>query len=628
VSIEVELPGIRKNPKDSQSTPKIVRSILVMPSRLEVDFYPEGGDLVAGIAQRVFFRVRAPNGDTAAPDGKWSLHSTKGVIFESKPNESVGAFTFTPDANEAYTLRVPAGSGVSENKKPFESLGIKTEGLVLHVANSVAAEGEAARIDLKRQGPEQRLLAVATCRGQIVAQQFVEPKSAQINVDLPKGVRGIVRLTLYEIRDQRLVPLAERLVYRTPVERLDITAAANLKPGQQGRIDIESRDENGRPILAWALAVAVDDQYRAERHERSLAGWLMLGSEFGADVAEAPLLADDSPATRAALELFLGTRGWRRFVPQASQEQLAKNAPGLFSAENLNPEQARALVTAKAERHLQTLQQQTNLEQSALAEQRERLAGSLMAAIEARGAYGRAPWEYFRLGLGSLAVLAFVAGVLGIVYGLTQLVRRNASRRVLLSSMGAFAVCLALYLPVGAITETVGFGIGEDAVAMKKWDNIVVGVPRGPIVSGPASPLAGQVALAAPQAPAAPTPARHAADLAGALVMNVPGAVLSEPVRATFTQHPQWQERFQVAEKAQQPPMQPGAEFGREFALSNPGDDAQPTLLWHPHLRLDQGQASVAFDVPRTPASYRVLIYGHTEDGRLGFHEQRVEVKR
>lgn len=634
LNVHLELPGLRKDPKDPTGALKMTRSIAVMPSRLDVDFYPEGGDLVAGVAQRVYFRVRAPSGETAAPDGKWSLHSTKGLIFESKPGESLGAFTFTPDAQESYTLRVPAGSGVGENKKPFEALGIQAEGVVLHVANSVAAEGEAARLALKCEGPEQKLLAVATCRGQIVAQRFIETKTSHVNVvniALPNGVRGIVRLTLYAIRDQRLTPVAERLVYRTPAERLDLTAmASNFGPGQQGKIDIEARSENGKPASAWALAVVVDDRYRAERNERSLAGWVMLGSEFGADVAEAPLLADDSPATRAALELFLGTRGWRRFVPQAEQPQREqaqfaqeKSTPRLFSAENLNPEQARALVTAKAERGLTKLQQRIDRERGRLSEQREQLGASLTAAIEARAAYARAPWEYFRLGLGSLAALAFAAGSLGLIFGLARLLRGQASRRALAGALGALGVCLALYLPAASLTEIVEFR-SDDAAALSKWQDIVIG-KRGQFVSPPPAPLAGQVALAAPPAPSTPTTARHAADLAGALVMNVPGAVMSAPVRATFTQHPQWQQRFQSAATMQR--MKSGLEFGREFALSNPGDDAQPTLLWHPQLRLDKGQASVAFDVPKTPASYRVLIYGHTDDGRLGFYEQRIQVK-
>ncbi len=645
IKLDIDWAGGKKTKTNPTGKIKVSRTLAVIPSRLDVDFYPEGGDLVAGIAQRVFFRVRAPNGDTAAPDGKWSLHSTKGVIFESKPNESVGVFSFTPDPRESYTLRVPAGSGVTENKKPFETLGIKTEGVVMHVANSVAAEGEAARLELKRQGPEQKLaqklLAVATCRGQVVAQQFIEAKSAQASVALPRGVRGIVRLTLYEIRDQRLTPVAERLVYRTPAERLDLTAtASNFGPGQSSQLKIESRDENGRQVPAWALAVAVDDQYRAERNERSLAGWLMLGSEFGADVAEAPLMADDSPATRAALELFLGARGWRRFVSPAGDAQLAQQktvpsqtvpsqtVPSLFSAENLSPQQARALVIAKAERGLQTLQEQTDLEQRRLAEQRERLAGSLTAAREARSAYSRAPWEYFRLALGALAVLAFVAGCLALVLGLARLARRHAARRLLAGAMAAFAVCLALYLPVGSITQIVEVD-QDDAKPLTPWQRIAI-AERGnvaPPIAPTIAPLAGQVALAVIPVPAAPTPARHAADLAGALVMNVPGAVSAEPVRPTFTQHPQLQKRFQSAEKLQQPPLQTSPAFGREFALRNPGDDAQPTLLWHPQLRLEQGQAGIAFDVPKTAATYRILVYGHTGDGRFGFAERRIDVQ-
>jgi hypothetical protein len=53
----------------------------------------------------------------------------------------------------------------------------------------------------------------------------------------------------------------------------------------------------------------------------------------------------------------------------------------------------------------------------------------------------------------------------------------------------------------------------------------------------------------------------------------------------------------------------------------------QDTLLWHPALFLANGSAQVAFDVPTAAGIYRVLLLGHTPDGRLGAYEGRLEVQ-
>src|SRR6266700_3169259 len=149
------------------------------------------------------------------------------------------------------------------------------------------------------------------------------------------------------------------------------------------------------------------------------AGNFLVMSDVGADPADAPLLADDSPATQAALELFLGTQGWRRFVAAAKTEpaQFAKGdaAGTLFSAENLSPEQARAQLAARVERSLPALQQRIDRDQSQLADQRETATASVTAALMARDEYERWPSETFRLALGLLAAAALLVGGLCLI---------------------------------------------------------------------------------------------------------------------------------------------------------------------------------------------------------------------
>jgi hypothetical protein len=50
------------------------------------------------------------------------------------------------------------------------------------------------------------------------------------------------------------------------------------------------------------------------------------------------------------------------------------------------------------------------------------------------------------------------------------------------------------------------------------------------------------------------------------------------------------------------------------------------TLLWHPTLWLEQGNAEVHFDIASGQATYRVLLLAHGPSGRFGFFETRLDV--
>src|SRR5262249_2634207 len=91
--------------KDVAKALKEIPIPVVIPSRLTVDFYPEGGELIEGIPTRVYYRVRTPSGEPATPDGHVIVLSGKEVLLDSR-NEAVGVFPLTPEAGDDYTLRV------------------------------------------------------------------------------------------------------------------------------------------------------------------------------------------------------------------------------------------------------------------------------------------------------------------------------------------------------------------------------------------------------------------------------------------------------------------------------------------------------------------------------------------
>ena len=51
------------------------------------------------------------------------------------------------------------------------------------------------------------------------------------------------------------------------------------------------------------------------------------------------------------------------------------------------------------------------------------------------------------------------------------------------------------------------------------------------------------------------------------------------------------------------------------------------TLLWQPDLTVTDGSAPLTFETGSRPAGYRILLLGHSADGRLGFYQGRIDVQ-
>jgi two-component system KDP operon response regulator KdpE len=77
-----DLPGSRATAEilveQGKQKQTVRQDIPLVPSRLAVDLFPEGGVLVAGVRNRVYYRVRAAGGEPAAPEGHVIVLSSRG----------------------------------------------------------------------------------------------------------------------------------------------------------------------------------------------------------------------------------------------------------------------------------------------------------------------------------------------------------------------------------------------------------------------------------------------------------------------------------------------------------------------------------------------------------------------
>ncbi len=175
--------------------------VAMEPTEFTIDFFPEGGDLIAGVKNRVFYRVRSKTGEPVTGDGRVILLTSKNDIVDTHYKLGLGYLDFTPDLKETYTVRITTPAKIAEIANPFAKPGIRRDGVVLHVARAVGNEGDPIRVTLRQQGPARKLILLAHCRGQIVDERTIDVKAGSTDVTLQPtpDARGMIRVTAYEI---------------------------------------------------------------------------------------------------------------------------------------------------------------------------------------------------------------------------------------------------------------------------------------------------------------------------------------------------------------------------------------------------------------------------------------------
>src|SRR6185437_14740485 len=272
--IERGLGTLAVNFADAAMPDTIVRPLPIVLKKLEVEFSPEGGDLVAGLRNRVYFQVRSTLGKPAdlrgqlLEDGKPLGVTVETLASEKTPelNQGMGRFEFKPQSGHKYELRVESPVGVTQR---YQLPDVKPDGVVLSISQGVVGANEAIPVTV-RSTAKRALMVGAYCRGRLLdstelSQIHFVGDEAHAVLTPTSGAGGVCRVTVFEVLpgDARrtLRPVAERLIYRQPAERVQIALQPDQKtyvPRQTVKLGIEAKTEKGEPAPAVVLLRVVD----------------------------------------------------------------------------------------------------------------------------------------------------------------------------------------------------------------------------------------------------------------------------------------------------------------------------------------------------------------------------------
>ena len=143
---------------------------------LDVEFYPEGGVLAAGLENRIYFAARDGHGRPAPISG--SIVNAKGVRL-AKVNSTakgLGAFSFLPDAAETYRLAIDNPAGISES--PVLPPASAEQKVAISTGHGVLSPGAPLEITVPRRKTGCRY-SWRRVRGVLVGQRMLVASSRQ-----------------------------------------------------------------------------------------------------------------------------------------------------------------------------------------------------------------------------------------------------------------------------------------------------------------------------------------------------------------------------------------------------------------------------------------------------------------
>jgi len=301
---------------------------------LDVQFFPEGGNLVDGLESTLGFRVVRQDGKGINFQG-YIINQKRDTLYRFSPLKfGLGHFSFRPLKNNSYQafIRIPGNKDVLV---PLPE--ILQEGIVMQVEDSLEKEIKIILQSSQTDTKETYYLACWSRKGLVSSQKFgLENGKAQILLDKTKLPEGISFITLF---GSNLNPLAERLLFKQPENRMEFRATGlsetySKRDHVQWSLEPKNK-ELMKDLPEISLSVYLDDSLSKDISSTNILSYLYLQSEIKGNIESPGFYLENSPLARKAMNNLLLTQGWRRFKWEEIREKL--NTPPKVLPEMTGP---------------------------------------------------------------------------------------------------------------------------------------------------------------------------------------------------------------------------------------------------------------------------------------------------
>jgi hypothetical protein len=282
-------------------------------SKVQAQFFPEGGNLVDGLKSKIAFQVTDATGAGIAFNGA-IINQNNDTLARFTPHIfGIGNFLLTASKGNKYTAVIRTANGTTVHDLP----PVFDQGFVM----SLEGQGSATlkiSVATNKSGQAEKpvYLFIHTRGGLLTALKQVVSSSGEASFNLESNQLGdgISHLTIF---DKSLKPVCERLYFKQPENILNVTAGTNKSVYQKREnvnLGVQTLNEVSAPVPAsLSLSVYKVDELQPTE-EVNIVNYLLMSSDLGGKI-ESPgyYLNSSDKAAIVAVDNLMLTHGWRRF---------------------------------------------------------------------------------------------------------------------------------------------------------------------------------------------------------------------------------------------------------------------------------------------------------------------------
>ena len=276
----------------------------------QFDTFPEGGNLVANIKNKLAFKAVNSKGNPIKISGV--LYENNQPLIQFKSNHfGMGSLIFTPNQNKNYHIELSKSGKdkiysipkIHSQGKVIRLISQTKEYLFFKISQNNNIKKETVHVRVQGRGTAYSL-ASATLEKEIT-----------LKIPLKELPKGIVEITLF---DGAYKPICERLVFVNSDQKLNITTRLNKSEYQtraKGQLKIQVSDQHGNPVIAHLGLSIFDRIYKNKNDTKTIESHYHLSTQLKGKLYNPAYYFNDQNLDRnKALDLLLLTQGWRRYA--------------------------------------------------------------------------------------------------------------------------------------------------------------------------------------------------------------------------------------------------------------------------------------------------------------------------
>lgn len=293
-------------------------NLLNQKASQDIQFFPEGGDLVEGLMATVGFKAIDQNGKGIAVNGIIINQKNDTVTRFQTFKFGMGKFTFTPLANDTYKAIVYTNT----NEVLTKALPIvKKQGSML----SLKAElNDLLSLNITTNTGAKKMYLLAHNGKKVSFAEEINILNGKANsqINKLKLPEGISHFTLF---NENGSAVAERLYFKKPSKQLILAVEGNLtsyKTRSPVSIMIDATNENQQGVEAeTSISVRRLDSLQGI-DQSDILSYFWLSSELKGTIESPRYYFLDNKESDIALDHLLLTQGWRRINSKETRANL------------------------------------------------------------------------------------------------------------------------------------------------------------------------------------------------------------------------------------------------------------------------------------------------------------------